>query len=131
MRAHQKTPSFTRKRIGLVIESIRPRLVQNQEAVDILGNPVQYDDPKAIGWDIAGAMAKVFGLEEIFCAAGRVYALMTNSVFIPPESHGFKTLVDWWDSMGSELYRTAIRRLEEYVRNERTRVDLEETAVAI
>jgi hypothetical protein len=88
--------------------------VQNVEALDDKDEPIHFDDPGAMKFDIAGAMAKVMGVEQAHAASCRMFGLISNAVVIPETRYGFKYLVDWWDSATATMFESAKRRLETF-----------------
>jgi len=104
--------NLTRRRVAQLVTYVGAGFIQGREAENSKRETVYFDDPKALRWDIAGALAKIFGLNVMFTIAGRIYALVADTQFIPND--GYKKLVDFWDAATPDVYDLAMHRLRAY-----------------
>ena len=106
--------NLTRGRVMEILKLVRRKFVQGAEAEDATGGACHFDDSSASAWDIAGATAKVMGVEAGWSVANRLYGIIAVPLVLPPIQHGFQKLVDWWDQMNTVVYQSALRRLEDF-----------------
>jgi len=83
---------------------------RDAEARDANGEPVQYDDPSAVAWDLTGALCRLFGWKR----ACTLFGQLDRGIHGKRRSFG-------WPAPDSEM--EAMRALQNY--NDRTGMTLE------